>query len=117
MRISVEKLTEQALALPADARAILADRLAESLDPLLEAEYRGLWAVEALRRLDEIRSKKAKPIPIEKAIAQVRKSLTDFPHIGNAISVNFQRLRNPCPLTLARTDPLCVATHNGSYAQ
>jgi hypothetical protein len=20
----------------------------------------------------------------------------DFPHIGNAISVNFQRLRNPC---------------------
>jgi hypothetical protein len=73
--------------------------------------------VEALRRLDEIRSKKAKPIPIEKAIAQVRKSLTDFPHIGNAISVNFQRLRNPCPLTLARTDPLCVATHNGSYAQ
>jgi len=75
MRISVEKLTEQALALPADARAVLADRLAESLDPLLEEEYRGVWAAEANRRLDEIQSKKVKPIPIKQAIARVRKSL------------------------------------------
>ena len=75
MRISLEKLTEQALALPADDRALLADRLAESLDPLLEDEYRCLWAAEARRRLDEIQSKKVKPIPFKKAIAQVRKSL------------------------------------------
>jgi len=75
MRISVEKLTEQALALPADARAVLADRLAESLDPLLEDEYRGLWATEARRRLEEIQSKKVKPIPIKQAIAKVRKGL------------------------------------------
>jgi len=52
-----------------------ADRLAESLDPLFEDEYRSLWAAEARRRLDEIQSKKVKPIPIEKAIAKVRKSL------------------------------------------
>ena len=77
MGISVEKLTEQVLALPADARAVLADRLAESLDPLLEDEYRGLWAAEALRRLDEIQSKRVKPIPIEKAIARIRKSLKE----------------------------------------
>jgi hypothetical protein len=75
MRISVEKLTEQALALPPHARALLADRLAESLDPLLEEEYRGLWAAEAIRRLEEIQSKKVTPIPIAKAIAKIRKSL------------------------------------------
>jgi putative addiction module component (TIGR02574 family) len=75
MRISVEKLTEEALALPADARALLADRLAESLDPLLEDDYRGLWAAEAIRRRDEIQSKKVKTIPAETVIAEIRKSL------------------------------------------
>jgi putative addiction module component (TIGR02574 family) len=75
MRISVEKLTEQALALPADARAVLADRLVESLDPSLKEEYRSVWAAEANRRLEEIQSGKVKPIPIKQAIAQVRKSL------------------------------------------
>ena len=76
MRISVEKITEQALALPADARALLADRLAESLDPLLlEGELRTLWLAEAERRLEEIRSNKVKPIPIKQAIAKVRKNL------------------------------------------
>lgn len=75
MRISVEKLTEQALALPADARALLADRLAESLDPLLEEDFGGLWGAEAIRRRDEVRSKKVKTIPAETVIAEIRKSL------------------------------------------
>jgi len=76
MRISVEKLTEEALALPADARALLADQLAESLDPpLLEEEFRALWAAEALRRRAEVRAKKVKTIPSATAFAQVRKSL------------------------------------------
>ena len=75
MRITVEKLTEQALALPADARAMLADRLCESLDPLVENEYQGLWLAEANRRLEEIHSKKVRPIPMDKALARIRKSL------------------------------------------
>jgi len=34
--IPVEKLTEEMLALPAEARALLADRLVESLDPIAD---------------------------------------------------------------------------------
>jgi len=75
MRISVEKLTAEALALPADARALLADQLAESLDPFPEEYVRALWAVEALRRRDEVHTKKVIPIPAETVFDRVRESL------------------------------------------
>ena len=75
MGISVEKLIAEALALPADARALLADQLAESLDPFSEEEFRALWATEALRRRDEVLTKRIKPIPAGTAFARVRKSL------------------------------------------
>jgi putative addiction module component (TIGR02574 family) len=72
MPISVEKLTEEMLALPADVRALLADRLVESLDPLADEEVRASWAAEAVRRRDEVRSGKVEAIPGEVAAAQVR---------------------------------------------
>ena len=76
MRSSVEKLTKEALALPADARAILADRLAESLDPLLlDDSLRALWAEEAQKRLEEVRTGKVKTISAKAVLARVRKSL------------------------------------------
>ena len=71
----MDKLTEQALALPAEARAMLADRLAESLDPLLEEPFRTLWAAEALRRRDEVRASQVKTIPAKTALAKIRKSI------------------------------------------
>jgi hypothetical protein len=40
MSIPVEKLTEEMLALPSEARALRADRLVESLDPLADDEVR-----------------------------------------------------------------------------
>jgi len=43
MSIPVEKLTEEMLALPAEARALLADRLVESLDPLADDDVRACW--------------------------------------------------------------------------
>ena len=44
----VEKLTEEMLALPSDARALLADRLVESLDPISDESIRVLWVAEAI---------------------------------------------------------------------
>lgn len=70
MAISVEKLTEEMLALPSDARALLADRLVESLDPIADDGIRGLWGVEAIRRRDEIRSGAVKAIPAEVVLAE-----------------------------------------------
>lgn len=75
MSIPVEKLTEAVLALPSDARALLADRLVESLDPLTDEGIRELWAAEALRRRDEVREGKIPTIPGETVLAQVRNSL------------------------------------------
>ncbi len=72
MSISVEKITEVVLSLPSDARALLADRLVESLDPIMDEDIRGLWAEEALRRFEEVRSGKVESIPGEVALARIR---------------------------------------------
>jgi hypothetical protein len=75
MSIPVETLTEEMLALPAEARALLADRLVESLDPLADDDVRASWAAEAIRRRDEVRSGKVEAIPGDVAAAQVRSLL------------------------------------------
>jgi putative addiction module component (TIGR02574 family) len=75
MSIPIEQIAEAALALPSDARALLADRLVESLDPLTDQDVRGAWAAESLRRLDEIRSGKVKAIPAEEVFSRIRSIL------------------------------------------
>ena len=72
MAIPVEKIAEVALALPSDARALLADRLVESLDPLTDEDVRDQWIAEALRRRDEVRSGEVKTIPADEVIARLR---------------------------------------------
>jgi putative addiction module component (TIGR02574 family) len=74
--MSVEQLTDAALALPSEARALLADRLVESLDPAEDGYIHQLWATEARRRLDDVRSGRVKTIPGEAALTQVRQSLS-----------------------------------------
>ena len=59
--MTVEQIAEEALGLPSEARALLADRLVESLDPAEDGQSRKLWAAEALRRRDEVRSGHVKP--------------------------------------------------------
>jgi putative addiction module component (TIGR02574 family) len=73
--MTVEQLTEEILSLPNEARALLADRLVESLDPTKDGSFRQLWAAEATRRRDEVRSGKVKTVPGEEALAMVRESL------------------------------------------
>ncbi|HEX5338576.1 MAG TPA: addiction module protein [Gallionella sp.] len=75
MQITVEQIAEEALALPREARALLADRLVESLDPAEDGLIRQLWVKEAQRRIEEVRSGSVTPIPGETAFSQVISSI------------------------------------------
>jgi hypothetical protein len=75
MNLKVEQIAEDALALPSDARALLADRLVEILDPVENDQLRHLWMIEARQRRDEVRSGRVKPIPSAKALTQVRRAV------------------------------------------
>ncbi len=72
MNISIEQIAEAALSLPSDARALLADRLVESLDPLTDPDVRSAWASEALQRLEDLRSGKVESIPAHEALSRAR---------------------------------------------
>ena len=72
MDISIEQIAEAALSLPSDARALLADRLVESLDPLTDPAVRSAWASEALQRLEDLRSGKVEAIPAHEVLARTR---------------------------------------------
>jgi len=73
MPMRVEEIAEEALALPSEARALLADRLVESLDPAEDGHLQPLWAAEAQRRLQELRSGSVRAIPGEEAVANLRR--------------------------------------------
>jgi len=55
MPMTIEQLAEEALALPSESRALLADRIVESLDVRELSDLDKLWAAEAKRRRDEVR--------------------------------------------------------------
>lgn len=75
MPMTVDQLVAEALALPGEARALLADRLVESLDDASIGRLDELWADEAQRRLAEIRSGLVKTIPGEEAAERVRRAV------------------------------------------
>jgi putative addiction module component (TIGR02574 family) len=75
MNLTVEQVAEEALALPSEARALLADRLVESLDPAEDCLIRQLWVAEARRRRDDVRSGRVKTIPGDEALAQVKRAV------------------------------------------
>lgn len=77
MLMRVKELTEEALALPSEARALLADRLAESLDPAEDGLIHELWAVESRKRLADLRSGAVQAIPGEEAIANLRQKFAE----------------------------------------
>ena len=76
MSLTIEQIAEEALSLPSEARALLADRLVESLDPLEDGYIRQLWIAEARTRRDDVRNGLVKPIPGQEALGRVRKSVT-----------------------------------------
>ena len=71
--MTIEHLTEEVMSLPSEARALLADRLVESLDPAEDGVIHRLWVAEVQRRQSEIQSGAVRPIAAEEVIAQLRK--------------------------------------------
>ena len=72
MATTVEELAEQAMNLPSESRARLADLLVESLDANELGHIDRLWVAEAKRRRDEVRNGRVKTVPGEKALGKVR---------------------------------------------
>ena len=76
MSLTIEQIAEEALSLPSEARALLADHLVESLDPLEDGYIRQLWVAEACTRRDDVRTGLVRTIPGQEALDRVRKSVT-----------------------------------------
>ena len=76
MATTIEQLAKQAMALPTESRARLADLLVESLDAEELGRIDQMWIAEAKRRRDEVRAGHVKTIPGEEALRKVRKILS-----------------------------------------
>ena len=70
---SIEQLTEEILSLPDESRALLADKLVESLEFDADSAIQTVWVTEAKRRLDEVRNGSIQPISGEDALMQIRR--------------------------------------------
>ena len=75
MTTTVEELAEQAMSLPSESRARLADLLVESLDANDLGRIDRLWVAEAKRRRDEVRAGHVRTVPGDEALRKVRDSL------------------------------------------
>jgi putative addiction module component (TIGR02574 family) len=66
------KIIEQALSLPVEERALIADSLLRSLN-VPDTAIDTKWTEVAKRRLQELRSVKVKPIPGDEVFSEVLK--------------------------------------------
>ncbi len=72
---SIAQLTEEILSLPSESRALLADKLVESLEFDTDSAIQAFWLTEAKSRRDEVRDGSVQTISGEEALAQVRRLL------------------------------------------
>jgi hypothetical protein len=72
MSTTEEQLAEQAMSLPSESRARLAELLVESLDADQFGPIDRLWVVEAKRRRNEVRDRGVQTVPGEEALRKVR---------------------------------------------
>jgi putative addiction module component (TIGR02574 family) len=78
MTPQVSELLQKALALSAQERGLLIDRLVESLDDEpAEEGVEEAWAEEIKRRVDDIRSGRVKTIPSEQVFRELEEELPD----------------------------------------
>ena len=70
--MKVETIRREALSLPVQERAELAEQLLSSLDSLSEAEIEQLWLQEAVRRADEMDRGLTKRVTAEEVRSQAQ---------------------------------------------
>ena len=73
--MTTQDIEKQLLKLPAISRAKLAGSLLVSLDNLSDAEVDNLWKEEAIKRDNEIRTKKSKAIKAETLFRNIRREI------------------------------------------
>jgi putative addiction module component (TIGR02574 family) len=73
MATTNDKIIEEALLLPADARLSLIEKLLTSLNLPIDEDIDRLWAEEAERRVSQIEKGKVKLVPGEGGLAKIRK--------------------------------------------
>jgi len=73
MTVIADKVFNDALSLPSDARISLVEKLLTSLNLPTHAEIDRLWAAEAEQRVSQIDRGDAELIPGEEAFAKIRR--------------------------------------------
>ncbi|MGE5343119.1 MAG: addiction module protein [Candidatus Omnitrophota bacterium] len=72
MSMTVEQIYQEALRLPDDSKAFLAEQLIQYLESHIDKDIERIHLDTAKRRRDEIRSGQVQPIKGEEALARVR---------------------------------------------
>jgi putative addiction module component (TIGR02574 family) len=75
MSLTLEQVADEAMQLPPASRALLAEKMVESLDVGERDEIQRAWAAEAIRRRDDVRSGRVHPVPGEEVLAEVRRAV------------------------------------------
>ena len=68
-----DKIADKPYSLPTDLRAVLVDRLLESLNIPSQKDINTLWAKEAEKRLRDIKAGKVRTIPGEEIFKDIRR--------------------------------------------
>lgn len=69
--IKTDELISEAISLPADIRALIVNKLLESLNPTTK-ESDEIWVAEAEKRVEAIKTGKVKTIPGEEVFKEIR---------------------------------------------
>ena len=72
MTATTDRVTEEALSLPADIRLNLVEKLITSLNLPIDEDIDRLWAKEAERRVSQIETGEVRLVPGEEVFSKIR---------------------------------------------
>jgi putative addiction module component (TIGR02574 family) len=82
--MTIRALEKEVLELPPKSRARFAEKIIESIDDYAGPEIEKAWTQEIGRRVEEIKSGKAKGIPAEEAMTKARRALHETRRLTSA---------------------------------